>query len=230
MSEGGGAGGGEGAEGAGASAAAAAAAAACSPVAATTIAEAPPAFKNLLESCPLDVLITLVEYLPEWRQHVRLLSRGTRTLCDEKALSDATRKWAMKLWKKGMDMANGSGFEPWAPSAGVRLVQLAARAGLRPARAHVRFEAGVRSLQPLLSMREQPFLHLPPTPCSMWKDEVDECARQTEASGGSCPWSAYFIGQSWENNMVGAGDESWLDGATALRLMEEAADKHGNRE
>ena len=197
-----------------ATAPAAPAAAAAAASAAAAVAAAAAAAATAAAACNSNANDSMLEHLPPelashilgfaggvaWLRGVPAASRGLRDLVQ--TLRDRLRKEAAELFNRGMSLQYGTSSVVVDHQAGKELVKRAAAAGLRGAKAEclkVRatpsFALISSNLERNKEKREKAVL--------LWHVELEAGARETEASGGLCHWSAYLLATSLTQSSVG---------------------------
>ena len=141
---------------------------------------------SIIEWLPHDVRCVVLEFVggDAWMSALAIASRGLRDLCARKEMRDAVRRWAMGVFKRGMDVYHGYSGVVIDLVAGEALIRRAAMAGLRSARAwrlwiNHRYSKAI----PLLQI------------------EVYGSASETEASGGPCVHAAQMLAECYSKGM-----------------------------
>jgi TPR repeat protein len=129
-------------------------------------------------------------------------------------MRDAVRRWAMGVFKKGMDLYHGHSGAVVDTEAGEALIMRAAKAGLRSARAFWRYENGERSSEWESGTKA----------ITLLEAEIAGSASETEASGGPCVHAASILGDCY---FYGRRVEK--DGARALELYHHAVEVDKNQ-
>ena len=166
----------------------------------------------LLELLPRELRHIVLEFSggAAWASGVRAASRGLRDLCARKEMRDAVRRLAMGEFKRGMDLYRRTNGAVRDYAAGKALVRRAAAAGLRPARAMCFCYAWGTSQDWAKA-------------AALCQAELDDGTSETEASGGACSWSAYWLARCYYH-----GDGVEEDYARAFDLYTRAAEVDGN--
>ena len=149
--------------------------------------------QTVIEWLPRELRYVVLEFLgaDEWLQRLPPVSQALRDLCAEREMRDALkrlRKWAMALFKRGMDMWHRTNGAVVDFEGGKALVMRAASAGLRPAKAECFCEGWGTSRDYAKA-------------AALWQAELDDSASETEASGGACSWSAYRLAGCYRNGL-----------------------------
>ena len=175
---------------------------------------------SIIEWLPHDMRCAVLEFAggDEWMRAVPIVSRGLRDLCARKEMRDAVRRWAMGVFKRGMDLYHGYSGVVRDRDAGKALIRRAAEAGLRSARA--------------LCHRSKAWLHRNNVKHAiehakaflLLHAEFEGSAGETEASGGPCVHAAFMLGYCYEHGLTVEIDE-----ARALELYHHAVEVDNNQ-
>ena len=168
---------------------------------------------TILERLPQDLRAHVLELSggAAWHRGVRSANRALRRLCETKGMCDAVRRLAMGEFKRGMDLWKGTNGAVEDRQAGKALVMRAAAAGLRPAIAYCFYEVPHQAKA-----------------AALWQAELDDSASETEASGGACCWSAYWLAECYARGVDEEGHGVERDEARALELYTHAAETDEN--
>ena len=171
-----------------------------------------PGSPSLLERLPQDMRSRVLEFSggEAWHRGVRSANKALRSLCKSKEVRDMVRRWAMGEFKRGMDSYHGTNGSVLDKKAGWALVRRAAAAGLRPAMAQC-FCSGWGASPDYVKA------------AALWQAELDDSASETEASGGACCWSAYYLARFY-----GEAYKVQTDYPRALELYTHAAETDEN--
>jgi hypothetical protein len=184
-------------------------------------AKEPPNSPTVLELMPHDMRCAVLECVggDEWVRAVPIVSRGLRDLCARKEMRDAVRRWAMGVFKKGMDLYHGHSGAVVDTEAGEALIMRAAKAGLRSARAFWHY----RWAQNRVGGEERGAVFA--KAITLLEAEIAGSASETEASGGPCVHATSMLGHCY---FYGRGVEK--DGARALELYHHAVEVDKNQD
>ncbi len=177
---------------------------------------------TILELMPHDMRCAVLECVggDEWVRVVPMASRGLRDLCARKEMGDAVRRWAMGVFKRGMEFYYGYSGVAEDEDAGKALIRKAAEAGLRSARAwrHLWYdiEGDFKEEQEEEEEYAKAF--------TLLQAEVEGSASETEASGGPCVHAAFMLAERYE---YGEGVDE--DKARALELYHHAVEVDENQ-
>ena len=166
----------------------------------------------ILEMLPQDLRAHVLEFSggAAWHQGVWFANKALRRLCLTKKMRDALRRWAMAVFKRGMDRWEGANGVVKDGGAGTELVMRAAAVGLRPAQAWCfHYGWGV----------ERDYAKA----AALYQAELDGSASESVASGGACCWSAFMLAEQYRYGFGVVQDE-----ARAVELYTRAVEIDGN--
>ncbi len=186
----------------------------------------------ILELMPHDVRCAVLEFAggDEWVRVVPMASRGLRDLCARKEMRDAVRRWAMGVFKRGMDLCDGcsgAAKDSRTFGAGNALIRRAAKAGLLSARAKWQMLCAYRKLdeapwedEKAAEEADEEYAKA----ITLLQAEVEGSASETEASGGPCVHATYILAECYRYGMGVEEDE-----ARALELYHHAVEVDKNQ-
>ncbi len=179
---------------------------------------------TILELMPHDVRCAVLECVggDEWVRVVPIASRGLRDMCARKEMRDAVRRWAMGVFKRGMDLYFGCSGAAEDEDAGKALIRKAAEAGLRSARPWWHMICAEEKEIDGSSEEEAEEECAKAFP--LLQAEVEGSASETEASGGPCVHAAGMLALCYRH---GHGVEE--DEARALELYRHAVEVDENQ-
>ena len=177
-------------------------------------AEVAPPESTILELMPHEMRCTVLEFSggDEWMSALPMASRGLSDLCSRKEMRDAVRRWAMGVFKKGMDLYHGQSGAIVDEDAGKDLIRRASKARLRSARAWIHLFDYESDLLASKAAR-------------LLQAEFEGSASETEASGGPCVYAAYLLARCYRGGWDVRRDE-----ARALELYHHAVEVDKNQE
>jgi tetratricopeptide (TPR) repeat protein len=136
-------------------------------------------------------------------------------------MRDAVRRWAMGVFKKGMDLYHGHSGAVVDTEAGQALIMRAAKAGLRSARAFCHYDWA----QDRVCGEEEEAEVVYAKAVALLEAEIAGSASETEASGGPCVHATNMWGHCY---YFGRGVER--DEARALELYHHAVEVDKNQD
>ena len=186
-------------------------------------AEVAPSESTILELMPHEMCCTVLEFSggDEWMSALPMASRGLHDLCSRKEMRDAVRRWAMGVFKKGMDLFDGQSGAFVDRDPGKDLIRRAAKARLRSARAFCHYRWAWEKARGEEEEAEEEFAKA----VALLEAEIAGSASETEASGGPCVHATSMLGHCYCD---GLGVEQ--DVARALELYHHAVEVDKNQE